>query len=145
MTTRTFGLAGLLRLRTIEQDQAGVVLATANSRSRALHARTSAARRELGDAPVEVSSTQALRMAAISRASSRSMLSDLIALEAIQNEETAAAQADYLAARSRTVGLEKLEAKHTAGVMAKDLAVEQDALDEISSSTRFRAKEAASA
>jgi flagellar FliJ protein len=145
MTTRTFGLAGLLRLRTIEQDQAGAALATANSRSQAIHARTSAARRDLRGAAVEVSSTKALHMAAISRASSRSMLNDLLALETIQNEETAAAQSAFLAARSRTVGLEKLQAKHDTRVAAEDLATEQNALDEISASARYRAKEAASA
>lgn len=140
---RTFSLAGLLRLRGIEEDQAAAELSTANARSRAIHARKSAARLELQDSPVDVSSVKALHLAAISRASSRSMLADLLALEAVQAEETAAAQSAFIAARTRTAGLKKLETKHHAGVAAADLSAEQTALDEISSGADHRLKEAA--
>jgi flagellar protein FliJ len=140
--TRTFALAGLLRLRGIQEDQAAAELSTANARSRAIHARKSAARLELQDGPVDVSSVKALHMAAISRASSRSMLADLLALEAVQAEETAAAQTAFIAAQARTAGLEKLEAKHKAGVAAADLSAEQTALDEIASGALHRLKEA---
>lgn len=140
---RTFALAGLLRLRGIEEDRAAAELSTANTRSRAIHARKSAARLELQDSPVDVSNVKALHVAAISRASSRSMLADLIALEAIQDEETATAQSAFIAARARTAGLEKLEVKHHARVAAADLSAEQTALDEIASGARHRLKEAA--
>ncbi|QOD05759.1 hypothetical protein [Pseudarthrobacter sp. BIM B-2242] len=143
--TRTFSLAGLLRLRGIEQDQAASNLSRANARSQAIHARKSAARLELQDSPSDVSSAKALHMAAIARASSRSMLNDLLALEAIQNEETAAAQAAFTEARTRTAGLEKLETKHNARVAAADLSAEQTALDEISAGARHRLNEAAAA
>ncbi|HEX9089663.1 MAG TPA: flagellar export protein FliJ [Arthrobacter sp.] len=145
MSARTFSLAGLLRLRGIEQDQASAVLSAANGRSRAIHARTNAARLELEDCDVDVSSTKALHMASLARASSRSMLADLMALDTVQAAETAAAQAAFLAARGRTVGLEKLELKHDARVTAEDLATEQTALDEISAGAHHRSKEAAKA
>jgi flagellar FliJ protein len=141
MTARTFSLAGLLRLRTIEQDRASSALSAANARSRAIHARTSAARLELEDCDVDVSSAKALHMAAISRASSRSMLADLMALDAIQAAETDAARTVFLTARARTVGLEKLEFKHNSRVDAEDLAAEQNALDEISAGAHHRLKE----
>lgn len=143
--TRTFSLAGLLRLRRIEQDQAAGTLSTANARSQAIHARKSAARMELQESPTDVSSVKALHMASIARASSRSMLADLIALEAIQEAETTAAQEAFTAARTRTAGLEKLEIKHNAGVAAADMLAEQNALDEISAGARHRLNEAAAA
>lgn len=141
--TRTFALAGLLRLRTIEEDQAAAKLSSANTRSQAIHARKSAARLELQDSPVEVASIKALHMAAISRASSRSMLADLIALEAVQGAETDAARSDFAAARRRTAALEKLEARHQDGQAAADALAEQNALDEIASGASRRQKEAA--
>jgi len=145
MTARTFSLAGLLRLRGIEQDQASAALSAANGRSRAIHARTNAARLDLEDSDVDVSSAKALHMASLARASSRSMLADLIALDTIQTAETAVAQTAFLTARARTVGLEKLELKHDARVTAADLAAEQTSLDEISAGAHHRLKEAATA
>lgn len=145
MTNRTFPLAGLLRLRSIEQDQAAASLSAANTRSRDLKDRTSAARQGLGAHSVDITDSRALHMAAIARASSASMLADLVALETVATEEAAAAQASFLSARSRTVGLEKLSARHTARVEAADQATEQTALDEISSAAHHRLKAAATA
>jgi flagellar FliJ protein len=79
-------------------------------------------------------------MAAFARASSRSMLSDLAALSALAEADTAQAREDFQAARARTVGLEKLEEKHTAAVMAEDLRAEQIVLDEIASASWQRQK-----
>lgn len=136
MSSRTFGLAGLLRLRNLEQDQAARTLSSANARSTAIRSRQSAARRDLDESPAEVSSTTALTMAAIARASGRSMLAELQNLEAVQADDTAAAQAAFRTARARTAGLEKLEDKHALRLAAADLAAEQVALDEIASGAR---------
>ncbi len=141
MTSRTFGLAGLLRLRTMEEDQAGARLSAANARSQVLRSRTGALRGQLADTPAAVNSAAALRYAAISRASMSSMLADLQTLEAVQDQETQAAREAFGVARARTAGLEKLEARHSREVIAADLAAEQIALDEIASGARHLRKE----
>lgn len=136
--TRMFPLSGLLRLRHLEEDRAAAALAAANSRSRALNRRRDAALTDLDESPAEVSTAAALRLAAIARSSSRSMLADLNALEAAQEEETARAREEYSAAHARTVGLEKLESRHAEQVAAEDLHTEQTVLDEIGSAAWFR-------
>lgn len=130
---RTFPLAGLLGLRRLEEDEAAAALSAANTRAGAVQARRDATLRDLGSSSFEAADATALRMAAIARATSRSMLSDLAALSALAETETAQAQEDFQAARARTVGLEKLEDKHTAAALAEDLRAEQTALDEIAS------------
>lgn len=130
---RTFPLAGLLGLRRLEENQAAAALSAANNRAGAVQARRGAALRDLGSSPSEVTDVTALRMAAFARATSRSMLSDLAALSALAETDTAQAQEDFQAARARTVGLEKLEEKHAAAALVEDLRTEQIVLDEIAS------------
>lgn len=137
---RTFPLAGLLGLRRLEEDQAAAALSAANSRAGAVQARRDAALRDLDSSSSDAADATALRMAAFARATSRSMLSDLAALSALAETETARAQEDFQAARARTVGLEKLEGKHTAAALAEDLRTEQVALDEIASGSWQRQK-----
>jgi flagellar FliJ protein len=138
---RTFPLAGLLGLRRLEENQAAAALSAANTRIGAIHARRGAALRDLGSSPSEVTDADALRLAAFARAASRSMLSDLAALSTLAETESAQAQEDFQSARARTVGLEKLEEKHSAAVMVEDLRIEQIVLDEIASGSRQRLKE----
>lgn len=138
---RTFPLAGLLGLRRLEENQAATALSAANNRTGAIHARRGAALRDLDGSPASVADADALRMAAFARASSRSMLSDLSALSALSEADTAQAREDFQTARARTVGLEKLEEKHTAAAAAEDLRTEQIVLDEIASASWQRQKE----
>lgn len=138
---RTFPLAGLLGLRRLEEDQAAAALSAANNRAGAVQARRDAAHRDLGSSPSQATDATALRMAAFARATSRSMLSDLAALSALAETEAAQAQEEFQAARARTVGLEKLEEKHTAAALADDLRSEQVAVDEIASGSWQRQKE----
>lgn len=138
---RTFPLAGLLGLRRLEENQAATALSAANNRTGAIHARRGAALRDLDSSSSEVTDADALRMAAFARAASRSMLSELAALSALAESETAQAQEVFHAARARTVGLEKLEEKHTVAVMVEDLRAEQIVLDEIASGSWQRQKE----
>jgi flagellar FliJ protein len=135
---RQFSLAGLLRLRQIQQDQAASGLASARSRSSSARAREASARRELaaGDAPI--SSSASLRAVAAARSASHSMLADLQNLSRLADTEEAAARAEFVAARTRSVGLEKLQARHTAEVHTADLRSEQSALDEIASTVWHR-------
>ncbi|MCC3276458.1 MULTISPECIES: flagellar export protein FliJ [unclassified Arthrobacter] len=135
---RTFPLAGLLRLRQMQQERAAGELAAANVREK----ETVQARTEAYSA-LESSNSQAMDSAtliaiAAARASSRSMLADLNALGARRTAEVEAARAEFSAARARSVGLEKLEGKYAAAEAAEDLRTEQNILDELAGSAWHR-------
>ncbi|MHA7222567.1 flagellar FliJ family protein [Arthrobacter sp. RHLT1-20] len=135
---RQFSLAGLLRLRQIQQDQAATGLARARSRSSSVRAREAAARRELGARDEPISGSASLRAIAAARSSSHSMLADLENLGRIAETDEADARSEFIAARTRSVGLEKLQARHDAEVNTEDLRIEQSALDEIASTVWHR-------
>ncbi|MDK1328773.1 flagellar FliJ family protein [Arthrobacter sp. zg-Y1143] len=135
---RTFPLAGLLRLRQMQQERAAGALAAANVREK----ETVQARTEAYSA-LESSNSQAMDSAtliaiAAARASSRSMLADLNALGTRRTAEVEAARAEFSAARARSVGLEKLEGKYAAAEAAEDLRTEQNILDELAGSAWHR-------
>ena len=135
---RQFSLAGLLRLRQIQQDQAATGLARARSRSSSVRVREAAARRDLAATDDPISSSASLRAVAAARSSSHSMLADLQSLGRIAETEEADARSEFIAARTRSVGLEKLQARHHAEVTTEDLRAEQSALDEIASTVWHR-------
>lgn len=136
---RQFPLAGLLRLRRMQEDQAASGLARANSRSQSMRERRGAARTELQDSGAAVGSSSALLAIAAARASSQSMLADLDALAAAAESELATARSEYTEARRQAVGLEKLELRHGAELAVTELRSEQGVLDEIASSSWHRA------
>ncbi|MBT2501017.1 flagellar export protein FliJ [Curtobacterium sp. ISL-83] len=135
---RRFPLAGLLRLRTLEQDRAAVTLASANDRVRVAADARVTARRTLAEAedaqPIQDAAT--LSAVAAARAATRGMLEELDAVVLSRRAEAAAAQAEYTTARRAALGLEKLEAKHVTLQTAADLRTEQNALDEIAARRR---------
>ncbi len=136
--SRQFSLAGLLRLRQIQQDQAATGLARARSRSSSVRARETSARRQLAATDEDIVSSASLRAVAASRSASHSMLADLQNLARVAATDEAAAREEFIAARTRSVGLEKLEARHHTEVSTADLRAEQSALDEISSTLWHR-------
>ncbi len=135
---REFSLAGLLRLRQIQQDQAASGLARARSRSSSVRAREASARRQLSAADEDIVSSASLRAVAASRSASHSMLADLQNLTRIAEADEATAREEFIAARTRSVGLEKLQARHHAEVNTAELRAEQSTLDEISSTIWHR-------
>ncbi|AXJ10014.1 flagellar FliJ family protein [Arthrobacter sp. PM3] len=135
---REFSLAGLLRLRQLQQDQAATGLARARSRSNSVRVREAAARRELAATDDPISSSASLRAVAAARSSAHSMLADLQNLTRLAEADEAGARAEFIAARTRSVGLEKLQARHHAEVSSADLRAEQSALDEIASTSWHR-------
>ncbi|KRE76326.1 flagellar FliJ family protein [Arthrobacter sp. Soil763] len=135
---RQFSLAGLLRLRQIQQDQAASGLARARSRSSSVRARESSARRQLAATDGDIDSTASLRAVAAARSASHSMLADLQGLARLAETDEAAAREEFIAARTRSTGLEKLQARHHAEVSTADLRAEQSTLDEISSTSWHR-------
>ena len=89
---RQFSLAGLLRLRQIQQDQAASGLARARSRSSSVRAREASARRQLSATDEGIDSSASLHAVAASRSASHSMLADLQNLARIAETDEAAAQ-----------------------------------------------------
>ncbi|MFD5276364.1 flagellar export protein FliJ [Pseudarthrobacter sp. NPDC058362] len=128
---RPFPLAGLMRLRRLQEDEAASTLAAAN-RTAGLHAdRQRAARHELDSTSSEASGTPALLAVAAARASARSMLATLDALAVEHQAAAAAAHESYLQARLHAAGIEKLEARHHAAARGEALRAEQIGLDEL--------------
>lgn len=140
MMARNFSLAGLLRLRHIQEEQAAGDLAAANQRMRDNFSRQARARTALGESRSTVTNTAALLAVAAARASSRSMLSDLEAIGTERQSEAADAKNAFQAARAQSVGLEKLEGKHADTVAAEDLHADQGVLDEIASGSWQRTR-----
>lgn len=128
---RHFPLAGLMRLRRLQEDEAASTLAAAN-RNAGLHAdRQRAARHELDATSSEASGTPALLAVAASRASARSMLATLDALAVEHRAAAAEAHEGFLQARLKAAGMEKLEARHQAEARGEALRAEQIGLDEL--------------
>ena len=130
---RTFALAGLLRLRHLQQDQAAGDLAQANAVVQANAARRAATRATLRHTPSLASGADTLSAIASARASAHSMLADMEALGRNYQVAVGEAQVAFEATRADTVRLEKLEGRHGALVAADDLHREQTILDEIAS------------
>ncbi|MCQ1951182.1 MULTISPECIES: flagellar FliJ family protein [Arthrobacter] len=138
--SRAFPLAGLLRLRQLQQDRAAGELAAANVRMRETHEARAEAYNALETSQTLSDAVDAATMNAIAaaRASSRSMLADLNALGTRHTAEVEAARAEFSSARARSVGLEKLEGKFVEAEAAEDLRAEQTILDELAGSAWHR-------
>ncbi|WP_105032601.1 flagellar FliJ family protein [Arthrobacter ruber] len=135
---RQFPLAGLLRLRQLREDEAAGSLAAANERLRASRTRTEGVSGALGGTDLDPAGAASLHAVAAARASARSMLADLQALEARLLTEQEHAQTTYRGARAATMGLEKLEARHSEVEATALLGAEQLVLDEIASAGRLQ-------
>jgi flagellar FliJ protein len=143
--TRTFSLAGLLRLRRIREDQAAGSLAAANARVRENAERTAQVRNSLDENGTSVSNLAALHAVSTARASSRSMLAELNALAVLRQSAAEESAAEFAAARSQSIRIEKLEMRHGELVAQQDLHAEQIVLDEIASRSWFATKGEATA
>jgi len=139
---RMFPLAGLLRLRQLQQDQAASDLAAANARLRESRARSDRARGSLGATSTDPTSVETLYALAAARASTRSMLADLDALGRHHETGVQQAQAAFDAARASAVGLEKLAARHAEETAREEQHAEQIVIDEIASAGWHRDQEA---
>jgi len=137
---RAFALAGLLRLRQIEKEHAASDLAAANALRRDAGERQARAIAALHSVPAEATDASTLFAMAAARASSR-MLADLSALAAETEARAAAAQDAFREAKKRAVGLEKLETRHRAEIVAGDLSAEQSAIDEVATGGWQRARD----
>jgi len=138
---RIFPLAGLLRLRQTQQEQTASDLAIANARAHEINSKQDRVRLALSNVSSQAASTSVLYAVAAARASSQSMLAELDALDCDHRPVLDGAARAFTEARARSTGLEKLESKHSAEVVAEELHAEQVALDEIASVGWHRRKE----
>lgn len=129
--SKQFSLAGLLRLRHLEQDEAAGQLASANARLDGTSVERNRARAALGATRADVTSTESLYAMAAGRASMRSMLADLDSMIFQQKHEAEEANDVFKQARAQAIALEKLEAKHVEAVAIEELRAEQAVLDEL--------------
>ncbi|WNB85241.1 flagellar FliJ family protein [Cellulomonas sp. ATA003] len=134
---RAFRLAGLLRLRTMQEEQAAARLAAANGALRVAEQRRTATLGSLaGHAMPPTGDAGAWSVAVAGRSALRHLLADAAVDVHHAGEEVGAHTAQWSAARSRSVGLEKLQDQHRAAVAADDARAEQIALDEVAARTR---------
>jgi flagellar FliJ protein len=130
--SRAFRLAGLLRLRSIAEEQAAARLAGASGIRDAAVARRKATEAMLGDAefPVDMD-VLGMRAVVASRMALSALLVDQRARVSITQDAVDAADAEWSAARTRTRTLEKLEEKHDVAVRLEEQRAEQIVLDEV--------------
>lgn len=129
--SRLFSLAGLLRVRSIQERQAAQELSRAVIDAKQTRTRDRHVRAALAATESEAVDVRTLASLAASRVASRSMLADLQALSAQQEQAVEAAQSVHDDARRAVRGLDRLAVAHEMRMRAEDLRVEQHELDEI--------------
>jgi flagellar FliJ protein len=129
--TNSFPLAGLLRLRKLQEDQAAAALSAARGRADEVRHRGRRLRGTLDGSGAAASSVEHIVAIAAARASTSSMLSELEALGRSAADEEARTLADHQESRRRALTLEKLEAGHQAAEAVERGIEEQRALDEL--------------
>lgn len=141
--TRAFPLAGLLRLRRLQEEAAAAKLAAANAQVQETSHVQAQAYQVLAQSPLAATDSATMCAIAAARASSRAMLADLAALGIRRTADADTAQAAFYSARADSVSLEKLEARHVLEAAAEDLRAEQTVLDELAGNAwQRRQKEA---
>jgi len=127
----TFPLAGLLRVRELQERLAAERLSHATAeRSEAEDARDRVSS-SLAEIAVSVGDPRMLLAMAAARSAGSSALSDLQALTELRRAEEARAKSAHLEARRELKGLERLELAHRARTAKAQRDAEQSALDEI--------------
>ena len=130
---RAFRLAGLLRLRKLQEDQAAAVLATANAGLRVAQARRADRTAALANHCLPDGDSRAFAVGIAARASLGGLLVEARTAVVTSRERVTVDTSAWSAARSLSVGLEKLEEKHRVVVQHEDDRLEQIVLDEIAS------------
>ncbi|MBP3977621.1 hypothetical protein [Microbacterium sp. BLY] len=134
--SRGFSLAGLLRVREIQERAAAQRLSRAVIDAQHTEARERALRAHLAGTETEAVDVRTLAALAAARVSGRALLADLTALADLQQETVAEARDAHADARRTLRGLERLAEGHADRVRAADLHAEQAELDEIGSRPR---------
>ncbi|MCT1606260.1 flagellar FliJ family protein [Nesterenkonia massiliensis] len=127
--SRRFPLAGLMRLRHLEETQAAGRLQSARQDQQNTNQRL-ARFVETNTGGENPSSPAALLAIAAARSSSRSMLTELHALAAQAEQQVQDAESAYSQAKRATGVVEKLHQRHLQQQEVEELAREQSVLDE---------------
>jgi flagellar FliJ protein len=134
---RQFRLAGLLRLRRLEEERAAAQLAVANAETRTAERRRDDLTTLMGNAALPLRAGEPGWQAAVAaRAALTGMVDEAtVAVDvAVRRGELVAA--DWTGARARVAMLDKLAERHDALVRAEDDRAEQLLLDEAASRRR---------
>lgn len=125
-----FSLAGLLRLRKVQEDQAAGEYAVATARIRRTSTRVRHVRDELAAATSAPVSAATLHALAAARAAAQSQLADLSHVLAADELSAVRALDGLNSARRAVSALEKLEHRHRVESVTEELRREQIGLDE---------------
>lgn len=128
-----FSLAGLLRLRKLEEDLRANELNTARDRESVGLARSRRIRASLSEINDDPTAYASIASIAATRASAATMLSELGEVDRANAAEVELAAAAHADAHRKTLGLEKLETRHEQQQTAERLRDEQLLLDDLSS------------
>lgn len=133
-----FRLAGLLRLRKMQEDTAAAELARTSVRRREAERLEARARAVIGGHEMGSGGGQ-MWVASVAARSAYSASVDMARAavgEAMDAE--AAAQLVYRAAKQKATTLDKLESRHIEAERAEEERVEQQVLDELATQRAFR-------
>jgi len=131
--TRGFSLAGLLRVRQIQERAAAQRLSRAVIDARHTEARDRHLRSALAGEGTDAVDVRSLAALAAARSAGRSMLADLTALAEVQSQSVDEARAEHAEARRAMRGLDRLAEAHAVRERTDELRIEQAELDEIAS------------
>ena len=131
---RSFRLTGLLRLRTLQEEQAAAALARANADT----ARATERHRETRDVMAGTifpahADENVWRAAVADRAAMASLVTEAAVAAQVVARRSEIAAAEWLAARTTVATLDKLAERHEVQVRAEDERLEQLVLDEAAS------------
>lgn len=129
-----FRLAGLLRLRGMQEEQAAGELAIANASLRAAERREQRTARALAESELpERADDLSWQAAVAARAGLTGLLTEAVAARDVVDFRVRQATGDWSDARARAQMIRKLEERHQAALVAEELRLEQLVLDEAAS------------
>ena len=134
--TRSFSLAGLLRVREIQERAAAQRLSRAVIDAQHTEARDRALRAHLSGVGSDAVDVRSLAALAAARVAGRTLLVDLTTLSELQNQTVDEARTEHAEARRAMRGLDRLAEAHALRTRMAELHAEQTELDEIGSRTR---------
>ncbi|WP_164737188.1 flagellar FliJ family protein [Georgenia sp. SYP-B2076] len=137
-----FRLAGLRRLRRLQEDQAAAELARSTAQRQRAEKRTENARAQLAGSDLGNGGSALIFQAAVAAraAMSSTVLAAQAAAEVAQAQE-GQAQGEWSQARARTKTLDKLAERHLAAQRQAEGRAEQHTLDELATQRATRRKE----
>jgi len=131
---RSFRLAGLLRLRALQEEQAAAALALANADAGRAGEHHQETRNVMaGTVFPDHGNENTWRAAVADRAAMASLVGDAAIAVQVATRRSELAAAEWTAARTSVATLDKLEDRHDAVVRAEDERTEQLVLDEAAS------------